>query len=714
MDRPGSGPYFTGVARVAMNLAAGPANSRSAAALAQEVLRTMLTRNLRSVALTLLLGAVVTDAARPDEVDPKPSPGRMFVVGRVLDPSGKPVPGATVAAYARSLATGHAPRLSPRTQVPIGDARADASGRFRIDAPRISSLHHHAFGAVALAPGHGAGWVELDPDEDQPAADITLRPEQVIQGRLFDVQGRPVPDVTLSVATIRRVLPQAAAGDRVRSEGISYDFININDFPAWPRPVRTDAEGRFTLRGVGQDLNAILIAHHPRFALQRIPVETDHTSQSKSITAALLPAQIITGRVTYADTEEGVPHAPLVLLASNGRAAIPAAFETDAEGRFRLNPPPADRSYGLTAYPPQGQPYLPASKGIEWPKGALEQSVDIALPRGISIRGKVTEAGSGKPVPGAAVAYFGRGRRQGGRPSASNSLDTASDGSFHLGAEPVPGSLFIKGPTDDYVLQAIGIRMMNEGQPGGTRIYAHAHALLDLKPGTESQEVNLVLRRGATVTGRVLGPDGQPVREAWFFSPIILDPNRVTWASWSGRAHGTVRDGQFEIHGLDPDTEVPVYFLDPKGKLGAVVKLSGKSAAGGPVTVRLEHCGAARARLVGPGGKPIAGRLPRGYLVFSMVITPGPPRTTAADSVGLITADEDDLAGIDPVNYATAPAPDADGRITLPALIPGAVYRFVDYTTPRGTNPSVRKEFTVKPGETLELGELRIEKPPAP
>ena len=51
------------------------------------------------------------------------------------------------------------------------------------------------FGAVAMAPGYGVGWVTLDPDDEQPTALISLRPEQVIHGRLFDVQGRPVPDV---------------------------------------------------------------------------------------------------------------------------------------------------------------------------------------------------------------------------------------------------------------------------------------------------------------------------------------------------------------------------------------------------------------------------------------------------------------------------------------------------------------------------------------
>ena len=45
---------------------------------------------------------------------------------------------------------------------------------------------------------------------------------------------------------------------------------DAHDYPAWPRPMTTDAEGRFTVRGVGQNLHAALAVHHPRFALQTI------------------------------------------------------------------------------------------------------------------------------------------------------------------------------------------------------------------------------------------------------------------------------------------------------------------------------------------------------------------------------------------------------------------------------------------------------------
>ena len=45
---------------------------------------------------------------------------------------------------------------------------------------------------------------------------------------------------------------------------------------------------------------------------------------------------------------------------------------------------------------------------------------------------------------------------------------------------------------------------------------------------------------------------------------------------WQGNYHGNARNGRFELHGLDPDADVPVYFLEPKRKLGATVLLPGQ------------------------------------------------------------------------------------------------------------------------------------------
>ena len=111
--------------------------------------------------------------------------------------------------------------------------------------------------------------------------------------------------------------------------------------------------------------------------------------------------------------------------------------------------------------------------------------------------------------------------------------------------------------------------------------------------------------------------------------------------------------------------------LEPERKLGAAVNLSVKSAAGGPVTVRLEPCGSARGSLVDSDGNPIA--KPVRELRITMVVTPGPARNNFPnpnDKTSLPSADEYELTSIDPINYEKEPAPDAVGRITLPVLIP--------------------------------------------
>jgi protocatechuate 3,4-dioxygenase beta subunit len=705
--------------------------STSAVALAEAVLRSAFVTKVKLVAVTfLLLGAALACArfmgqapkrqagkpdlqqtAKPDDAAPKPAPGRMFVTGRVLDPNGKPVPNATAMVYTISNALGKLPGRSGVNFVPIGDARADRSGRFRLDAPRTSSSRDHNFGATAIAPGFGVGWVALNPDADQPAAEITLQPEHVIHGRLFDVQGRPAPDVMISVSQLIPVgLPQVLNLSRALAEAIVYFWwTDPNDFPAWPRPVRTDAEGRFTVRGVGRNLRVSLTARHPRFALQRFEVETDSNAESKPLKFALEPAKVITGRVTYADTGKPVPHAQLGVTPRRGPAAY---FETDADGRFRVNPP-SDDLYRLSVWPPTGQPYLVVNQSLDWPKGAVEQSLDLALPRGVTIRGRVTVEGSGGPVAGAAVYFLASGAVSGNVESRSYSpvLETAADGSFQLAAVHAPGLLFVMAASDEYVLQPISNRLLGGGGPDGRRLYSHAHVALDLKPSDTDKEVNVTVRQGMTVKGQVVGPDGQLVRDAWIISRIIMNSRGSASKVWTGDYHETAHDGHFEIHGLDPNAEVPVHFLDPKRKLGATAMFSGKSAANGPVTVRLEACGSAVARIMDPEGKAVVGRLlPR---TFTMVITPGSPPTPENEKAGLIAADEN-VQPVDRINYPGPLASDATGRLVLPVLIPGATYRLTDRTV-RGQpgGPQVRKEFMVKPGETLDLGDTLIEKPSA-
>ncbi len=60
---------------------------------------------------------------KADDAPESPAPGRMFVTGRVLDPNGKPVPGATVMVLAQSRAIQRVPRLSRLSPRPFSEAR---------------------------------------------------------------------------------------------------------------------------------------------------------------------------------------------------------------------------------------------------------------------------------------------------------------------------------------------------------------------------------------------------------------------------------------------------------------------------------------------------------------------------------------------------------------------------------------------------------------
>jgi hypothetical protein len=291
-----------------------------------------------------------------------------------------------------------------------------------------------------------------------------------------------------------------------------------------------------------------------------------------------------------------------------------------------------------------------------------------------------------------------------------------------MAASPRKGYLAVKAPSEDFVLRMIGNRQMDSGEPGGQTLYSHAFLPYEAKADGDAPELEVSLRRGVTVTGRVIGPDDQPVPNNWIVGRLALMPSTSAWYAWRGDYHRIALEGRFELHGLDPESETPVVFLEPKRKLAATVYLSGNSAAKQPFTVRLEPCGTAKARLVDKGNKPLTAY--RDQFMISMIITPRVPvhqsvfpspvdeSTVPAPHAIPVLSESDFLVRFDPVNHPKPPAPDAQGRIVLPALIPGVTYQIVDRTaaqTPGG--PPIRKKFTVKPGETVDLGDILIEKP---
>ena len=117
-----------------------------------------------------------------------------------------------------------------------------------------------------------------------------------------------------------------------------------------------------------------------------------------------------------------------------------------------------------------------------------------------------------------------------------------------------------------------------------------------------------------------------------------------------------------------------------------------------------------QARFVGPDGKPVPKLSPH----FELLGSPGPDRwDLRPESKAQLAADAVWLINLDRKHYWNGQLTNAEGRITLPDLIPGALYRISDTSTMDNENQGVqvRKDFTVQPGETLDLGDVLIEKP---
>ena len=169
-------------------------------------------------------------------------------------------------------------------------------------------------------------------------------------------------------------------------------------------------------------------------------------------------------------------------------------------------------------------------------------------------------------------------------------------------------------------------------------------------PRAHGWEVNVELRRGVTVEGQVIGPDGKRVQNASIISRVILEPYLGPYRFWSASYQGAVHDGHFELHGLDPDTEVPVFFLEPNRKLGATLR---------------------------PFGRP--------------------PRYACRDRSDQLS--EQSRVRRRRADCAARPDPGCD----LP--------HHRSHERAQCIDPQVRKEFIIKPGETLDPGDILIQKP---
>jgi biopolymer transport protein ExbD len=639
------------------------------------------------------------------------------VIGQVTGKDGKPIAGAHVAAIYSDRRPRRGGDLGPGSTL-LAEAESDAAGRFEIPLSEEMAQLEGQVLVVARADQVALAWKHLN--LDALGSDVTLvcEPEVPIRVRLVDLDGGPANGVTLQFTGLMST-----------PVGPNPDYAEFDDTAhhptAWPPAYVTDSDGRSTIYGLASTQAATLkVVGDDRFAPQDITLNSGEPEERGPHDATYRPifknvrhdeeavitlsaAKIFEGTVRYADTNEPAPQARLTIWASQQKngSMYSVGGIAGADGHYHIVPMPGIR-FGVTAYPPDGAPYLAtAGDEIKWDDADRVKTVDLLLDRGVLVRGKVTEKESGAPIAGASVQYVPRestASKLRKHISGWEGIQTTNDdGRFEIVVLPGRGTLFVHGPRNEYVIVETTSNEIDKDRPGGVRQYAHAIQAIQPTLDKSPLDVSIELSRGAKVHGTLVDEAGQSVDQAILISWRNIHPY---WLQWWGTTE-KITAGQFEIGGLVPGETYEVHFLDAQQRSGATAMIRADDPS---PRVVMQHCGTATIRAVDSKGKPV----PNAPFSVHLIARPGVDKNDwLKQRAGLVAADMDFIQNIDRVNYPrseTSGSTDADdqGRLTLPALIPGATYAIE--VTYQG-NLAIGRLFEAEAAKTVDLGDIEVD-----
>jgi hypothetical protein len=269
----------------------------------------------------------------------------------------------------------------------------------------------------------------------------------------------------------------------------------------WPEPVTTDADGYFTIRGVSRAQGLGLQIRDDRFALQSLDLPAGAPNPKEAVTLPLAPARTLEGVVLASDTGKPVPNARVHVnppqpygsfiiafagLEGNGvdwkgrrrsgtgseffySLALDGGHEelptievlTDENGRYRVNLPLGDTA-NLRVSSPAGETFLDRTVSVAWKKGATRQTHDIQMPRGVPLRGRVTE--SGKPIAGARVDFWSKALQLPEGVRLPRSVKTGADGAFVALLPPAVWHVLVNSANSDYLCQKVPADKLTDGR----------------------------------------------------------------------------------------------------------------------------------------------------------------------------------------------------------------------------------------------------------
>jgi RNA polymerase sigma factor (sigma-70 family) len=757
--------WVNGLAKAAVAISTGKvvatgAISATAARLAQATLASLFAAQFKAIATTSVLilamammgshlipaGSVRAGDKGTTAPAPKPAPPAraqvaapaktpkpkqsdeetVAVRGRVLDPDGKPLAGAKLYSYVAYTRDSDFPEKSIPPQT-----TSDKNGRFELQIsagnflPAPTQIVYGKTTVAALADGFGPAWVSFSTAAEGKDLTLKLVKDDVpIEGRILDLEGKPVGGVAVSVVGIE-VYPgdDLTHWEAAMAESKSFpDFFQaieprLKSLPdslellRWGKllTATSDATGKFRLTGIGRERIASLWIEGPTIvasfatihartrpgATYRIAHNPDDPAYGQSIfygstfDYAAAPTRPIVGTVRDKDT--GKPLAGISIRSDHFAGNIIHRLDfvrttTDERGEYRLVGMPGGSENGIVVIPPPNLPYLGSNAEVRGTTGTEPVRVDFGLTRGVMIRGRVFDKVTGKPVLArvdyhafddnphyrAAPRIFHRG---------FDGLMTRQDGSFELVGLPGHGLVSARAVKDEFLVgrgtETIAAKRDNNGWyrtgPGPCQPEFN-HMIVEINPADDAKALtcNLALDPGRSLSGRVEGPDGKPLKgvTASNLGPHTASPNSVILPS-----------PEFTALALDPKKPRPIFFRHEEKNLGAFVMVQGDEKE--PLVVRLKPAATIAGRLLDADGQPLT----------SIQIQGNHP-------TGLFGS---------PWIFSDFPRPtiEASGKFRFEGIIPGIAY---DVKVIRGHKilGNIATNYSFKSGEIKDMGDVVV------
>ena len=666
--------------------------------------------------------------------------------GSVVDLDGKSVPGADIWFVADKYEQLFADPLPPIRQV----ARTDEQGQFTLRLKPLKTANPtinwtHFSRLVAKSPVSGFDGMPLVMFEKKPEfstqrdqmqqrvdrvagvgrfASRTLRlppTTSPVQGRLVDLEGRPVGGVKISVdhldnpdmALLREAFEKNSLniGEQAWGQRSVTSGLRADDWQRLIPAAISNENGEFTLHGLGRDQMATVLLSGERVAADRFfilgtempmaslphslnPQGSRNVYTGLRFTYVVSPAIPVRGVVTEFQSGKPIPNAKVFVERLFSHEGMRESSKlrlntqhirtvTDEQGRFQLDGIPPGNAHVIQVDPPKSEPWLIAQHEISIDPGEQSVNAEIRVFRGIWIEGQLKDEITGAPIFGN-VDFLALQKNPNIPPVFGlragweiGQFPTDRSGRYRVVGLPGPGVLLVRSYGATVYPLSVGAEKVDgydakrnylPTTPTGMPL-SNWNRIQQIDPPADapSWTLDLTLSAGPSIQGRVLGPNDLPASDI--------------------EVHGTVEknsfykpltDNKFTVHNFDSAVPRNLFFKSAKNSLVGYLRVEGTPPA--DLTVRLQPGVIVRGRLIETETDDVAA----GYHLYCKSSNWGEFR----------------------IDDTTT---EMNGRFELKGLIAGNSYKIDSSNASRFSNQ--KNGFTIdltdaKPGDVIELGDV--------